>query len=484
MQKTAFVISLLTFLALVVVSGCSSGNSKKETIPHKTPGKAADQALQKILESRKLVASTDYNSTNYFIYRGELMGYQYELLKSFSKFLNVKLQIQIINDVDESIECLEGDRCDVVAAGLTVTRERSTRVDFTESLFQTRQVLVQRKPKNWRLMATADQINRFLIRNPIELAGKTIHIQKQTSFRERLANLSDEIGTDIHIVEHPDASVEELIEMVNSGEIDFTISDEHIAIVNQKYYPDIDVGTHISYLQNIAWAVKKGAHTLLDTMNVWLEQFTKSPESVFIYNKYFKNSRTTNIVRSEYLSSAGSKISPYDSLIRKYSETIGWDWRLLASLIHQESKFDPNARSPWSGAIGLMQLMPHNTEKYGIDSLSSPEEQIHAGVQYIKLLDKQFKNKIPDNRERIKFVLASYNVGIAHVYDARRLAEKHNKSPNLWDDNVDYYLLNKSKPQYYNDPVVRYGYCRGIEAYNFVYDILDRYEHYRNIAGD
>jgi len=124
--------------------------------------------------------------------------------------------------------------------------------------------------------------------------------------------------------------------------------------------------------------------------------------------------------------------------------------------------------------------MPHNAEKYGIDSLSSPEDQIKAGVQFIKLLDKQFESKIADKGERTKFVLASYNAGIAHVYDARRLAEKYNKDPNLWEQNVDYYLLNKSKPKYYNDSVVKYGYCRGTEPYNFVYDILDRYEHYKN----
>ena len=111
---------------------------------------------------------------------------------------------------------------------------------------------------------------------------------------------------------------------------------------------------------------------------------------------------------------------------------------------------------------------------------STPEEQIRAGVDFIKQLDKQFVNKIENKEERTKFVLASYNAGIAHVYDARRLAEKYDKNPNLWEENVDYYLLNKSRPEYYTDSVVKYGYCRGTEPYNFVYDILDRFEHYKN----
>ena len=484
MQQRASVKTFLAFFVFILLFSCTSSSSRKEATRRATPvKKAVDRSLQKVLDRGRLIASTDYNSTNYFVYRGEPMGYQYELLKSFAKYLNVRLEVKIINDLDNSIECLDDNDCDLLAIGLTVTRERSKKVDFSDPLSQTRQMLVQRKPKHWRQMATMDQIERHLLRNPLELSGKTVHIQKQTSFLERLTNLSDEIGSDIHIVEHPDASVEELIEMVNNGEIEYTVCDEHIALVNQKYYPDIDVNTPISFPQNVAWAVKKGSSALLDTINRWLDDFQKTVVSVYIYDKYFRNTRTINFAKSEYNSLSGSKISPYDAVIKEYSKMIEWDWRLLASLIYQESRFYPEARS-WAGAFGLMQLMPHTAEKYGIDSLSTPEEQIRAGVQFIKLLDKQLEGKIEDKEERTKFVLASYNAGIAHVYDARRLAEKYNKDPNRWEENVDYYLLNKSKPKYYNDSVVKYGYCRGTEPYNFVYDILDRYEHYRNTIGD
>ncbi|MEZ5083183.1 MAG: transporter substrate-binding domain-containing protein [Bacteroidales bacterium] len=457
---------------------CSSPEQKSNKKKN-TKKEQHDLVLEKILKTGKLVASTDYNSTNYFVYRGEPMGYQYELLKSFSDYLGVKLDIKIINDLDESFSCINDDECDLLAVGLTVTKERSKLIDFSNPLSQTRQMLVQRKPENWRKMATMDQIEGLLIRDPIKLAGKTIHVQKKSTFLSRLNSLSNEIGADIIVIEHPDATVEELISMVAEGEIEFTICDEYIGLVNNKFYPDIDVKTPISFSQNIAWAVKKGSGKLVDTINDWLNEFNKSKTYAFIYNKYFRNSRTVNIASSEYNSVTGGKISPYDQIIREYSKWIEWDWRLLASLIYQESQFYPEAKS-WAGAYGLMQLMPHTAEKYGVDSLSPPEDQIRAGVQFIRLLDKQFVDKIEDKEERTKFVLASYNAGIAHVYDARRLAEKYEKDPNRWEKNVDYYLLNKSKPEYYNDSVVKYGYCRGTEPYNFVYDILERYEHYKN----
>lgn len=470
---------LVVILVLISLGECGQeklDQSKTGTIS----GKSANIVLNRILKSKKLVATTDYNSTNYFIYRGEPMGYEYELLKLFCQYLGVKLELKIINDLDESFGCVNDNNCDVIALGLTVTKDRMKKIDFTKPLLQTRQMLIQRKPENWRKMRSYDEIEKHLIRNPLKLAGKTIHIQKNTIYGKRLKNLSDEIGADINIVEHPDATVEDLITMVNNGDIDYTVCDEYIALVNQKFYPDIDVKTAISFPQNLAWAVKKGATGLLDTINDWLESFKKTRTATFLYAKYFRNTRTVNIAKSDYYSLTGGKISPYDNIIKKYSSLIGWDWRLLASLIYQESRFYPEARS-WAGAFGLMQLMPHTAEKYGIDSTSPPEAQIKAGVKFIKLLDKQFENKIEDKRERTKFVLAAYNAGIAHVYDARRLAQKYHKDPNVWDNNVDYFLLNKSKPEFYNDSVVKYGYCRGDEPYKFVNQILERYHLYKDV---
>lgn len=436
--------------------------------------------LDEIRERGKLVASTDYNSTSYFVYRGEPMGYQYELLQSFAKYLDVGLEIIVNNDIDGALNCLNNKKCDIIGFDLTVTKERGKRVNFTNPVNQTRQVLVQRKPDNWRRMATWDELESHLLRNQLDLAGKEVHVQKNSSFIQRLINLQDEIGDTIFIIENEDKTMEELIKMVATGEIDYTVSDEHVALVNQKYYPDIDVATPISFPQHIAWAVRLGADTLLNEVNSWLEGFKRSRQARLIYNKYYRNPRSVKITNSEYNSVTGGKISQYDDIIKEQSKVLNWDWRLLASLIYQESGFDPDVTS-WVGAFGLMQLMPSTAEKFGVDSLSPPEENIKAGVKFIKWLDNQFQDLIPDERERMKFVLASYNVGIAHVFDAMRLAEKYGKDPTIWDDNVDYYLLNKSNPKYYKDTVVYYGYARGEEPYNFVTEILERYDHYRNV---
>jgi membrane-bound lytic murein transglycosylase F len=431
------------------------------------------------IERGKLVAITDYNSTSYFIYRGEPMGYQYELLNLFAQHLGVRLEILVSNDLRESFEVLLSGECDLLALNLTVTKERSRLVDFTKPFIQTRQVLVQKKPANWQLLSERE-LEATLIRNQLDMAGKTIHVQKNSAYAARLHNLSEEIGDTINIVEVPYES-EQLITMVAEGEIEYTVSDENIARVNQTYYPEIDIQTAVSFPQNLAWAVKRGDNQLREEINTWLEGFSGTIESQLLYAKYFRNPRSARFIRSDYFALTSGRISPYDDLIRKYSEEIGWDWRLLASLIYQESRFYPEAES-WAGAAGLMQLMPSTAERFGVSQISDPEQNIAAGVKFIKWLDDILSDRLMDDDERLKFILASYNVGLGHVLDARALARKNNKDPDVWTGSVDYFLLNKSNPKYYLDPVVRHGYCRGEEPYKYVTEILERYDHYRNIV--
>ncbi len=220
---------------------------------------------------------------------------------------------------------------------------------------------------------------------------------------------------------------------------------------------------------------------MLGIVNEWLTNFYSSPIAKALANKIFGSQKSSILwLKSSINFVRKGRLSEYDESFKKFAKVIDWDWRLLAALAFQESKFDPKAQS-WAGANGIMQLMPETALKYGVDSLSSPQEHIKAGAMYIKWLEEQWKDKIPDPEERKKFVMASYNVGIGHVFDARRLAAKFNRNPNHWED-VAFYLKNKANPRYYNDAVVYYGYCRGDEPVNFVKEIFERYRHYRQLV--
>jgi membrane-bound lytic murein transglycosylase F len=437
--------------------------------------------LPQIRERGKITAITDYNSTNYFIYRGQPLGYQYDLLQDLAKHLDISLEMVVSNDLEETFNCLRMGDCDLIAINLTVTRERKKQFAFTTPHSQTRQVLVQRKPDGWAKMR-ASEIEDQLIRNQLDLANKTVYVQRNSAYYVRMLNLQEEIGDSIDIIDLPE-DAETLILKVAEGEIDYTVCDENVALVNQTYYPNLDVQTAVSFPQNLAWAVNSGAEELRREINIWLSEYKKTTRYAVIYNKYFKNQRSAIIVKDDLFTLSSGKISEYDDAIKKYSGEIGWDWRLLASLIYQESRFDPNAES-WAGAFGLMQLMPTTARRFGIDYNSSPQEQIHAGTQFIKWLDRLFEDQVPDPEERIKFVLAAYNVGPGHIIDAITLAEKTGMDPEQWFGSVDSSLLKKSDPKFYRDPDVKYGYARGRETYRYVHQVMERYEHYRNLIED
>ncbi len=435
--------------------------------------------LSAIKRRGKLVALTDNSSTSFYIYKGDSLGYEYEQLLAFAKSIGVRLEMVVAKNMDTIFDQLNSGEVDIIAANLTVTQERSALVTFSDPLMFVPQVLVQRKPEGWENLSGAE-LDEKLIRNTVDLSGNYVVVRKGSSFYSRLQSLSEEIGEKINIIEAPgEVDTEQLISMVANGQISHTIADENVALNNQTYYANIDVATHISFPQKISWAVSKDSPDLCKALNSWLRDRKKSEENDLLYTKYFKKKKFTNTGVIKYASISNGVISEYDDLIKLYSKKINWDWKLLASLIYQESHFSPTARS-WAGANGFMQLIPSTAKHYGLDTIDATAEQsLMAGTSFIVDLDRYWSQYITDKNERIKFVLASYNAGLGHVIDARNLADKYGKKKNVWDNNVGNMLLQKSNPMIYNDPIVKCGYCRGQEPYLYVKEILSRYKQYQ-----
>lgn len=453
--------------------GCKKNISREVNVNDST----VFRDLEDIKKDGKLKVLIAYSGTSYFLYRGQPMGYEYELLQRLAKHLDLELEIIISNDLDNLLTDLNQGKADLVAYGLAITNERKKLAAFTDYLYVTEQVLVQKKPKNWRKM-TLDNIKKELVQNPLELIGDTVSVRKNTSYYERLKNLSTEMGGEIIIdTVKGNLSTAEIIQMVVDDKIKYTIADKNLASINASYYPILDVEVPVSFSQRIAWAVRPNSKELLKATNSWLKNFKKKSEYNILYNKYFKNKRRfKKRVKSDFYSINTNEISRYDDLIKKYAKNLGWDWRLVAALIYQESRFK-NEASAWSGAAGLMQLMPDTAKDLGVANRLDPEQNIHGGIKYLKQVYGAHGD-INDSIERIKFTMGSYNCGYFHVKDAQRLAELNDLNPKVWDDNVAEMLLALSYPKNYTKKGIKNGYVNGLEPYNYVNDIFERYEHY------
>jgi membrane-bound lytic murein transglycosylase F len=461
---------LLVFCFLAMCSRDKMAGEGKE------PKEKMPVDLELIRESGVITVVVDYNSTNYFVYRGKPMGYQYDLVHELCGDLDVKPEFVVSNNLAETFNGLKSNRFDLIAKNLTVTRARQQKIGFTVPLKQTRQVLVQRKPGN-------DTPDSLYLSSTLELAGKKVYVQKNTSYYRRLLHLSEEIGHRIEIMEDTIFGVEQLVARVSRGKIDYTVCDEDVARLNKTYYPNLDVSLVISFPQNIAWAVRKESVALKNYLDNWLTEFKKTKKYQQIYNNYFVSPRTASRMESDFHSISGGKISKYDEVVKALTEKHKWDWRLISSIMYVESRFNPNVES-WGGAHGLMQLMPNTARALGVNDINDPRENIKGGILMLNWLDEQLLNSIPDSTERMNFVLASYNIGLGHVKDAQRLAKKYGKNSHVWKNNVDFFLKNKSSAKYFKDPVVRWGYARGEEAYNYVNRVRRNYEHYLNVIPE
>ncbi len=463
---------------LVICAFWMSGCQMKKT---DLKGPAVIRDLNEIVADGKLRVLIAYSATSYFLYRGQTMGYEYELLKRLAKKLNLELDLKVSRNLDHMLDELKKGNIDLVAHGLAVTQERKEEVAFIDYLYLTKQVLVQRKPDNWRKL-TIDNIKEAMIQDPIELIGDTVSVRKNSSYLKRLLNLSKEIGGDIVIDTLEGAiSTDEIIKQVVDKKIKYTVADGNLARINASHYPILDVSVPVSFSQRIAWAVSLDSPKLLEKINDWIEEEKKGSDYYVIYNKYFENKRSfKRRAKSEFYSLNKNQISTYDRLIKKHAQELGWDWRLLASLVYQESQFEPSDSS-WAGAKGLMQIMPSTAQELRIKDRGNPEESLRGGTAYLEQLSGYFE-EVKDSVQRIKFAMASYNCGYQHVKDAQNLAELRGLDKYTWDDNVDNMILALSDPQHYNHEAVQYGYVRGAEPYDYVVQIFDRYKLYSSLV--
>lgn len=477
MKRFIGIFTVVLFLCALSDCGAPEYESVADFLNDGRPSVTVD--LEEIKQKGKLTVITGFNPLSYFIYKGNPMGYDYELLHQFANEIGVELELYVVKDFDSVYHYLNSGKGDIIAFGLTVTKDGRRKAAFTHPHMEVHQVLVQRKPDTWRTL-NYDQVMDSLITHAYQLAGKTVHVRGSSPHMDRMFDLIEETGSVIDLVPvKGEVSSDELIRMVAEGEIDYTVADENVALLGSTYFPNLDVRTAVSQPHGLVWAVRKNAPNLLGALNDWLDKMRKTEDYNLIYKKYFKGKKQiAKWASSDFFSQSSNgdaRLSEYDELIRRYARRIGWDWRLLASLIYEESHFNPESCS-WAGAEGLMQLMPATGYRFGAAELSNPEQNIYAGTRYLRWLEK-FWDDIP-KEERIYFILASYNVGEAHVRDAMRLAEKNGADKYRWTGNVEEYLRRKSKPEYYNDSVCKSGYCRGEVTVNYVREVMERYRHY------
>jgi len=412
--------------------------------------------MKKINKSGELIVLTRNNAHCYYIYQDKNMGFEYDLAKAFADYLGVKLTIRV-TEWENLIKEVSEANGDIIAANMTVTKSRQDRVDFSNECLSVQQKIIIHKENTQ-------------IKEIIDLKGKTIHVRRGTSYQERLNELNEE-GFEINIKEHYDVPTEELIRQVSKKEIEITVADSNIALLNRRYYPDIEIAFPIEEPQSLAWAVRKGEKALLMKINNFFATIKSDGTFSRIYEKYYAGVEIFDYIDlKKFHERIETRLPKYEAIIQEAAKKYGFDWRLITAMIYQESHFDQHARS-YTGVRGIMQLTLPTAEEMGVSNRLNPEESIIAGVRYLTKLYQKYK-KAGDG-DRLLITLASYNVGHGHIVDAQKLALEMGLNPYIWSS------LEKTLPllrfkKYYKKS--KSGYCRGTEPVRYINRILTYYD--------
>ena len=426
--------------------------------------------LDSIKKHRQLRLITRNNASTYFLWKNQLMGFEYELIKQFAKQQKVNLKVLVANDFKQMTEWLQGGFGDIISAGLIKTPEREKLpITFTDPYLFVQEVIVQRK-------------NDKTIQSIQELGQRTFYVRKSSSYWNTLQKLQDQLKSEkinFSIETVPEnMETEEIIKNVIEGKYDLTLTDSNIIAIEQSWHSELKASLPLTGEHGQRWLVRETDKQLISELNKFIKKEYKQLFYNVTYNKYFKNSRK--------LFDAGKRdinnktISEYDELIKSLAKEYDFDWRLIAAQVNKESQFNPKAKS-WAGAKGLLQVMPRTAREVAISDLEKPHNGLRAGLKYMTWVNGQLSNELPADVQ-IWFTLAAYNAGLGHLKDARILAEKQGLNPDRWFGNVEKAFLLLSKPKYYKK--ARYGYVRGIEPVTYVKHIQALYELYSKKHSD
>ena len=444
--------SSMLALSVVVCSAAGAGNLFAQTAKPPAPAKPADTAataanpllktwtgdLDGMVKRRAIRIATTYNKTNYFIDKGVQRGAVYEAFKLFEDELNTSLKtgnmrvhvIFVPLSRDELLRAVADGRADIAAATLTITPERQKIVDFGAATYTNVSEVVVTGPGAPQIASVED------------LSGKEVFVRKSSSYFESLTTLNSQLASKgkppVVIKPAPEElETEDVLEMLNAGLVKITIADNHLADFWKKVLPGIVVRDTVAVRTGgqIAPAVRKNSPQLMAQLNGWIKRHgQKTMFGNMMVQRYLQN---TKFAKSATSTAEMQRFQQTVDFFRKYADQYKLDYLLMMAQGFQESGLDQSAKSH-VGAIGVMQVMPATAKELKVGDVTQLENNVHAGVKYIRfMIDQYFKDEPMDQLNRGLMAFAAYNAGPGRLRQLRKEAQTRGLNPNLWFNNVE-----------------------------------------------
>jgi membrane-bound lytic murein transglycosylase F len=416
--------------------------------------------LDHIRERGTLIVLTRNAPTTYYIGRDDKPeGPEYELVRAYARSIGVKPKFVIKNSVSELLHALADGKGDMIAAGLTQTPGRSEHFDFGPVYQQVRQQVVCRRGG-----PSPDSV--------ADLADINLEVVADSSYVARLEALRKD-HPKLHWQVNKSDGTELLLREVWRGQLDCTVADSDIVAINRRYFPNLVVAFDLTQPQSLAWVLPDGSKKLRASMQAWLKGYRKRGVLKHLMTRYYAHAQVFDYVDTRAYVRKIQKVYPrYQELFDTAADTYNVPPLILAAQSYQESHWNPHAISP-TGVRGMMMLTQNTAASLGVKNRLNPAASIRGGAKYLAHMETRLSDAIAPE-DRIWFALAAYNIGLAHVRDARKLAQRLGRDPNRWRD-LNQVLPLLSKRRYYR--TLAHGYARGLEPVRYV----RRIRNYANI---
>lgn len=409
--------------------------------------------LEQIKAKGELIILTRNAATTYYESREGYMGVEYEIAKAFANSLGVKARFVTSEDISDLLSSVNEGYGDLAAAGLTNTEERSKKFLFGPTYQMVAQQLVCRRdgkqPKKIE-----------------DLAGLRINVPVHSSYVEQLNKIKT-FHPELQWQEVENTDTESLLEDVWLKKIDCTVADENIVAINRRYFPELSIRFNLNQPEPLAWVIPKKAGDLQDALEEWFSEYIESGKLDDVMHRYYGYIERFDYVEARaYQRKIKSHLPRYQKLFKKAAQRYNISWTLLAAQSYQESHWRAKAKSP-TGVRGMMMLTRTTAKQLGIKNRLNPEASIMGGAYYLNKLRKRLPESVTEP-DRTWLALAAYNVGMGHIWDARKLARQLGKNPDRWQELAEVLpLLTKKK--YYRK--LKHGYARGYEPVDYVRNI-------------
>ena len=413
--------------------------------------------IESIREGGELVVLTLKGPTTFSNQNGVKDGYEYDMAERFAETLGVKTHYVVMKNVEELVAGIERGDGHIGAAGLTFTDSRAERVKFGPAYKNVAEsVVCHRKgpqPANFD-----------------ELADVQLVVLDGSSYEETLTAKQADFPA-LNWTTRAAGSAMPMLAAVAHRQIDCTVADSHLAEHARRMFPDLTIPMTISQDRPIGW-IYNGKIADMDQMLAgW---FLNAHETGYLANldeRWFGHLEEFDYVEVlRFVERVEQRLPAFRTYFEAAASTTDFDWHLLAAQAYQESHWDPDARSP-TGVEGLMMLTLPTARELGVADRKDPEQSVDGGARYLQRIYERLPDGI-EGEDRLWFALAAYNIGMGHIYDARRIAERQGLDKNSWDD-MERVLPLLSRPKYYQ--TVRHGYARGNELVIYVRKVRDYY---------